>query len=107
MYKYNDRFIFVALAQTEEDKGPIVFVKVNPENVKIALKGLLKVKVNNLNIRYLPGTSSDIVGKCNQGDEFNFDGVVLNDNYIWFNVGDNMWLADNNNEYVDMYLTSE
>ncbi|MEG2457392.1 MAG: M23 family metallopeptidase [Bacilli bacterium] len=59
---------------------------------------ILKVK---LNVRTSPGLNSEIIGKVNEGEVYNYFDVFNKDNYDWYRIEENMWVAGKN-EYLEV-----
>ena len=70
--------------------------------------GTAVVKVGSLNIRQGSYEESDAVGQCNAGDIFavyakNANSSLGYSEYDWYCIGDNMWIADKNGEWIDYH----
>lgn len=64
----------------------------------------LRVKVLDLNCRENPGLDSKKLGYVHPG-VYNILDTVKKDNYTWYSIGKNMWVAYNN-EWIELLLIS-
>ena len=55
----------------------------------------IQVNATNLRIRSGPGTSASIVGTASKG-YYNYTASSYANGYIWYKIGDNMWIAHSN-----------
>ncbi len=59
-----------------------------------ARKGTVTIKVDRLNIRSAPTTSSEKLGKVNKGETFNVLEIKTGEGYTWYKIDENKWIAD-------------
>ena len=94
---------FVYLIRDKES-GTVFFTGTvyNPSNESVSAMGKVKVKVKKLNIRTSPSTSADTVGQLVEGDVVEYYMNEFNDGYVWYNIGENKWVATDGTylEYV-------
>lgn len=64
-------------------------------------KDQLKVLVNALKIRIEPTTESMVYKDAIKGAYYNYTETVKNENYTWYKIGDNKWIA-NNGTYLEI-----
>ncbi len=62
----------------------------------------VKVLVNALKIRKNPSTTSISYQNAEKDAVYNYEEVVENENYKWYKIGNNSWIADNGN-YLEVY----
>lgn len=60
----------------------------------------IKVNTNDLNVRINPGLDSLIIGIAKENGIYNYSDVVNKDNYNWYKIGDNNYIA-----YSDTWAT--
>ena len=53
------------------------------------------VLVDKLNIRTAPTTSAESVGHAERGAVYTFSSTVESDGYMWYQISDGNWIADN------------
>ncbi len=65
------------------------------EAVKDDSKNQIKVLVSNLRIRVEPSINSKIIGYAKKNGIYNNFESRQNDNYTWYKIGENQWIANN------------
>ena len=83
-----------------EDIAEYASSDINTGNTTVQFQ--VQVITDNLNIRKEPSTGAEIVGKCRKGDTYNVINSYLDDTYAWCQIGDGMWIADLNNQYLKL-----
>lgn len=58
-------------------------------------KPTVTVLVDKLNIRTAPTTSAESVGHAERGAVYTFSSTVESDGYMWYQISDGNWIADN------------
>lgn len=66
-------------------------------------KDQIEVVINNLRVRKLP--NGEILGYINPGI-YNIIDTLVNEDYTWYKVGYNMWIAYSN-EFANLYIKEE
>lgn len=56
----------------------------------------------NINIREYPSTSADIVGTFRKNDRYLVSEIVYAEDYIWYKIGNDAWVASKNNEWIKL-----
>lgn len=62
--------------------------------------GEVEVVIDSLNIRGGAGTNFDVVGSAKRGEKFTVLSVEQTSDYTWYQIGENKWLADKNNQFL-------
>ena len=62
----------------------------------------LKINVTNLSIRQGPGTTFNRIGFAVKDGIYNFYESITKDDYTWFRIGDDSWVANDGN-YLTIY----
>ena len=62
--------------------------------------GEVEVVIDSLNIRGGAGTNFDVVGSAQRGEKFTVLSVEKTSDYTWYQIGENKWLADKNNQFL-------
>ena len=56
-----------------------------------------------LNVRKTPSTSGEIIGQATTGSIFDYYETTEADNFLWYRISDNQWLAqDKDNTYLEI-----
>lgn len=86
---------------------PPIPKEVTPNVDKDESKNQVKVKDNitELRVRSNPNTDSEIIGTATHG-YYNFYEVYTDDNYNWYKIADDQWIA-NNGEWLEVYPKKE
>ena len=53
-----------------------------------------------MNIRGGAGTNFDVVGSAQRGEKFTVLSIEKTSDYTWYQIGENKWLADKNNQFL-------
>lgn len=72
------------------------------EAVKDDSKNQIKVLVSNLRIRVEPSINSKIIGYAKKNGIYNNFESCQNDNYTWYKIGENQWIA-NNGKWIEFF----
>ena len=72
---------------------------VTPEPTPETL-GEVEVVIDSLNIRGGAGTNFDVVGSAKRGEKFTVLSIEQTSDYTWYQIGENKWLADKNNQFL-------
>lgn len=72
------------------------------EAVKDDSKNQIKVLVSNLRIRVEPSINSKIIGYAKKNGIYNNFESRQNDNYTWYKIGENQWIA-NNGKWIEFF----
>ena len=62
--------------------------------------GEVEVVIDSLNIRGGAGTNFDVVGSAQRGEKFKVLSIEQTSDYTWYQIGENKWLADKNNQFL-------
>ena len=62
--------------------------------------GEVEVVIDSLNIRGGAGTNFDVVGSAQRGEKFTVLSIEKTSDYTWYQIGENKWLADKNNQFL-------
>ena len=62
--------------------------------------GEVEVVIDSLNIRAGAGTNFDVVGSAKHGEKFTVLSIEKTSDYTWYQIGENKWLADKNNQFL-------
>ncbi len=62
--------------------------------------GEVEVVIDSLNIRAGAGTNFDVVGSAKHGEKFTVLSIEKTNDYTWYQIGENKWLADKNNQFL-------
>ena len=62
--------------------------------------GEVEVVIDSLNIRGGAGTNFDVVGSAKRGEKFTVLSIEQTSDYTWYQIGENKWLADKNNQFL-------
>ena len=62
--------------------------------------GEVEVVIDSLNIRAGAGTNFDVVGSAKHGEKFKVLSIEKTNDYTWYQIGENKWLADKNNQFL-------
>ena len=62
--------------------------------------GEVEVVIDSLNIRGGAGTNFDVVGSAQRGEKFTVLSIEQASDYTWYQIGENKWLADKNNQFL-------
>ena len=62
--------------------------------------GEVEVVIDSLNIRGGAGTNFDVVGSAQRGEKFTVLSIEKTSDYTWYQMGENKWLADKNNQFL-------
>ena len=62
--------------------------------------GEVEVVIDSLNIRGGAGTNFDVVGSAQRGEKFKVLSIEQTSDYAWYQIGENKWLADKNNQFL-------
>ena len=62
--------------------------------------GEVEVVIDSLNIRGAAGTNFDVVGSAQRGEKFTVLSIEKTSDYTWYQIGENKWLADKNNQFL-------
>ena len=62
--------------------------------------GEVEVVIDFLNIRAGAGTNFDVVGSAKHGEKFTVLSIEKTNDYTWYQIGENKWLADKNNQFL-------
>ena len=62
--------------------------------------GSVVVVVDDLNIRTEPSEQSDKVGMAHNGDTFEVYDYAVTDVYVWYKIGEQMWIADGKGQWT-------
>ena len=63
--------------------------------------GEVEVVIDSLNIRAGAGTNFDVVGSAKHGEKFTVLSIEKTSEYTWYQIGENKWLADKNNQLLN------
>lgn len=73
---------------------------------KDVYKNQILVLVDDLRIRKNSNITSDIVGISVKNNIYDFYDVVVDNEYTWYKIGENKWIADNG-KYLSVNLSCE
>lgn len=62
--------------------------------------GTVVVDLESINIRDEASTAGNAVGKASQGSQYDVLATKTADNYTWYEIGTDQWIADDNGNWV-------
>ena len=93
----NTPFTTLSSASKEEFEN----IRATRSRVLFEKKDSLIVLADAIKIRNSPSKNSDKVGVVKKGDMLSFTGQTQSsDGYIWYEITDNQWIADDNGKWV-------
>ena len=93
--KNNTTSVVVNSDATPEPTATPVTPEPTPETL-----GEVEVVIDSLNIRGGAGTNFDVVGSAQRGEKFTVLSIEKTSDYTWYQIGENKWLADKNNQFL-------
>ena len=92
----NSSFYINAHGISIEELQPIIdSIVLSNNSYKLSvIKGPINIRDN-----YSTKTGN-IISKANVGNTFTSSRAMFNEGYTWFNIGENRWIADSNEEWV-------
>lgn len=84
-------------AEIENNSNSDIIVENDAKSQKEVLNDLsVIVSSKAINIRTTPnvGSNDNVVGQANMGDTYKVLEKYSNDNYVWYKIGDNKWIAN-------------
>jgi len=93
--KNNTTSVVVNSDATPEPTATPATPEPTPETV-----GEVEVVIDSLNIRGGAGTNFDVVGSAQRGEKFTVLSIEKTSDYTWYQIGENKWLADKNNQFL-------
>lgn len=89
------------VASSDETQEATPTPEVTPEPTPEAQdNGEVEVVIESLNIRSGAGTDFAVVGTAYRGDKYTVVSIQQTNDYTWYQIGDNQWIADVNNQYI-------
>lgn len=85
--------------------NPAIKKTITPNVQKDIYSNQIEVKVNDLRVRVSPGLNSEILGFAKKGF-YNYYSTKIIDNYTWYEIADNNWIASNKN-WTNIYPKQE
>ena len=93
--KNNTTSVVVNSDATPEPTATPATTEPTPETL-----GEVEVVIDSLNIRGGAGTNFDVVGSAKRGEKFTVLSIEQTSDYTWYQIGENKWLADKNNQFL-------
>ena len=97
----NELGIHAFRLKTPEEPKP----EITPNVERDEYKNQIEVKVKDLRVRTTPSINGEILGKATQGF-YNYYEITSADDYTWFKIADNQWIAYNE-EWETVYPKKE
>lgn len=95
----NETTSVVANSDATPEPTAIPETSATPEPTPETL-GEVEVVIDSLNIRAGAGTNFDVVGSAKHGEKFTVLSIEKTSDYTWYQIGENKWLADKNNQFL-------
>lgn len=73
---------------------------VEPEVTAEPSLGTVTVAIESINIRSLPSTSGDALGKAKNGTSYEILDKESAEGYTWYKIGEDQWIADKDGTWV-------
>lgn len=83
-----------ATADTATDTAATTGLTAGTETGLDTVIGTVQIQLDAVNIRSSHDASSDLVGTVYQGENYDVYGVYVADDFTWYRIGEDMWVAD-------------